>query len=300
MIMLVRWGIRIGAASIAILAVALAVLTARSSPMPAHPFTDNTGVLAIAHRGGRGLWPENTMYAFEQAARMGVDVLEFDVHRTRDGQMVVIHDDRVDRTTDGTGVVEDMNYPELARLDAGYRWTADYGATFPFRGRSIGLATFEAVLSAFPGHRMNIELKTPGAEASEQFVALLRRYDRADRTLIASFNNESIDAIQSAFPDMAFAVTARNAFIFLLMHTLRVDFAFSPSQQALQIPPNLMGLTVVTPRLVRQAHAHNLDVHVWTINDPQEMKRLLDTGVDGIMTDYPDRLLNLLGRDVLP
>ncbi|MBM3263936.1 MAG: glycerophosphodiester phosphodiesterase [candidate division Zixibacteria bacterium] len=296
MSVLIRWGVKSAIFATLALAVTLTVMAIRSEPAPHHPITDTPGVLAIAHRGGRGLWPENTMYAFENAIRMGVDVLEFDVHLTKDGKLVVIHDDRVDRTTEATGRVEEMTFDTLSRLDAGYRWTADNGGTFPFRGQNIRIPAFEEVLERFPEKRINIELKTEGTAAAEQFTQVLKRYTRTDRTLIASFNQSSIDYLQNTLPGPAYAVTGRNAFFFLVLHLFRVDFAFSATQHAFQVPAHLAGFTVVTPRFVKRAHAHNMAVHAWTINDSVEMKRLIDAGVDGIMTDYPDRLLDVLGR----
>lgn len=274
----------------------LAVLAVQSRPMANHSFTKSGDVLVIAHRGGRGLWPENTLFAFERAVKLGVDVIEFDVHLTKDHQLVILHDATLERTTDGVGNVEEMNYFDLSRLDAGYRWTADKGQSYPFRGQGIRLTKLEEVLTAFPETRMNIELKTEGRTAADQFGGALRQFQCGARVLVASFHPETIDWIRSVYPQLAFAASTWHAANFLIMNLLRIDFAFSPAANAFQIPPNVGPIPVVTPYFVQQAHHHNVDVHAWTINEKEEMLRLVNAGVDGIHTDYPDRLLAVLGR----
>ena len=132
-----KWFIRLAVAAVVILVAVLAYTSIISRPMPEHTFTDTDQLLAIAHRGGAGLWPENTLFAFQNAVRIGVDALEFDVHATSDGELVVIHDATVDRTTDGAGRVDEISWAALRELDAGYRWTADDGASFPFRGMGL-------------------------------------------------------------------------------------------------------------------------------------------------------------------
>ena len=118
----------------------------------------------MAHRGGRQLWPENTLTAFRGAAAMGVDVLEMDVHSSSDGVLVVLHDDTIDRTTDGMGLVHDYPLTALQALDAGYQWTADEGATYPFRGQGIAIPTLAEVLEAFPDAFLNVEIgNAPGS-----------------------------------------------------------------------------------------------------------------------------------------
>jgi glycerophosphoryl diester phosphodiesterase len=293
---LLKWALRLLVLLIVLAGAAVGVMAMITAPMPSHPYTDTREVLVIAHRGGRGLWPENTMYAFEQAARMGVDVLEFDVHTTADSVLVVIHDDTVDRTTDGTGRVEDLPFEALRRLDAGYRWSGDGQKTFPYRGRGLTIPTLEEALEAFPGRRMNIELKSSGMAVVERFVRTIREHQRIDRTLVASFNGETIGYLRGRHPTLATAATAREAVSFLVLHALRLDVVYIPAAQAFQVPPSLFGVPFVDRRYVRNAHRHNMDVHVWTINDPEVMRRLIDAGVDGIMTDYPDRLLGVLGR----
>ena len=135
-------------------------------------------VLLMAHRGGEGVWPSNTLYAFQQAAALGADVLELDIHATRDGVLVVRHDPFVESTTDGQGYICELTLAEIQRLDAGYTWTADGGQSFPFRGLGITIPTLEEVLAAFPNVRLNIDIKPEDPAVVAPFVALLRKYDK--------------------------------------------------------------------------------------------------------------------------
>ena len=154
--------------------------------------------LVMAHQGGNGLWPDNTLYAFERAAAMGVDVLEMDLHSTADGVLVVMHDDTVDRTTDGSGPIQSLTLEEIKALDAGYRWSADEGQTFPFRGQGITVPTLEEVFAAFPDVALNIEIKQAEPSLVEPFCQLIRAYGMGERVLVASFHQESIKACRQA------------------------------------------------------------------------------------------------------
>jgi len=166
------------------------VLNAMAQPAESRPFFSDypASVLVMAHRGGKGLWPENTLYAFREAARAGVDVLEMDIHSTKDGVLVVIHDATVERTTDGSGEVQSYTLEELRKLDAGYRWTNDDGKTFPYRSKGIQIPTLEEVLSTFPDIRLNIEIKPPDVRIAEKLCNQIRAAQSSSRVLVASFH----------------------------------------------------------------------------------------------------------------
>lgn len=290
------WAKRIFASGLIFVALGVATMAMISRPMPPHPFTANEEPLVIAHRGGCGLWPENTMFAFERAARMGVDVLEFDIRSTADSVLVVIHDATVDRTTDGAGAVAEMTVADLKRLDAGYRWTNDDGRTFPYRGQGITIPTLEEVLKTFPDIRLNIEIKPEEQAVVERFCRMIQTYGAADKTLVASFRPQTIERIRSIYPVVATAASTSDALWFWFLNTLWIGAAYQPSAHALQVPASINDMEVVTERFVEGAHRHNMAVHVWTINREEDMRRLIRMGVDGIMTDYPDRFLRVLGR----
>jgi glycerophosphoryl diester phosphodiesterase len=160
--------------------------------------------LVMAHQGGEELWPSNTMYAFERAVALGVVVLEMDLHVTADGALVLIHDETVDRTTDGTGVVEQMTLAEVKALDAGHYWTADGGQTFPFRGQGITIATLEELFQTFPDMPMNIEIKlVENTPIVEPFCQLIRQYGKQDQILVASFHEDAMAEFRAVCPEVA-------------------------------------------------------------------------------------------------
>ena len=291
--------VRIGGVALSAVGLALLWLYALDPrPRPEHPYFDANRPLVIAHRGGMGLWPENTLYAFREAVRMGVDVLETDVRATADGALVIFHDDHLARTTDGSGTVETLPLSRLQELDAAYHFSTDDGATFPFRGRGIRIPTLAEVFRAFPDTRINLEPKTERAEVAADLCDSIREANRQRTVLVSSFRHETVSAFRAACPDVATGATPREAVRFYLLSSLRMVGPIRPRADALQVFEFLGPLHVVTPRFVRHALRHNMDVHVWSVNDVGDMKRLLDAGVGGIMTDYPDRLLRLVGREV--
>lgn len=257
---------------------------------------ENAPVLVFAHRGGGGLYPENTLGAFEYSARMGVDVLELDVHATADGTLVVHHDATVDRTTDGRGRISEMTLAAVKKLDAGFPFTSDGGKTFPFRGRGIQIPTLEEIFAALPAMTFNVEPKQATPSIVKPLCEMIRARKMTDRVIVGAFRQAAIDEFRQLCPEVATSATPSEAIEFLTRSGTGLSDAYTPPMQALQIPENLGKLPVVTKEFVERAHRKNLKVHVWTINETADMERLISVGVDGIMTDYPDKLLNLLGR----
>jgi glycerophosphoryl diester phosphodiesterase len=261
---------------------------------------EKSGVLVFAHRGGGGLIPENTLEAFVYSARMGVDVLELDVHSTADGTLVVHHDASVDRTTNGQGRVNEMTLEALKKLDAGYVFTADGGRTFPFRGKGVTVPTLREIFEALPEMTFNIEPKQHTPSIIEPLCALMRERKMIDKTIVGSFNQTTIDDFRRTCPEVATSASPSEVSKFLALSKTGLGESYSPPMQALQVPRNIGGLQVVTKQFVEAAHLRNLKVHVWTVNETADMQRLIEMGVDGIMTDYPDRLLELLNRKPNP
>src|ERR1044071_3624739 len=252
--------------------------------------------LVIAHRGGAGLWPENTLYGCERAAALGVDVIETDVRATRDGELVIFHDDGVGRTTDATGTVGSFTLAELKRLDAAYRFSPDGGRTFPHRGSGVTVPTLREVFKALPRMRFNIEPKQTAPSIAAPLRRLLREYGTTERVLVASFSGAALEEFRRECPEVATSAATGEAASFLTLYRAGLAASYSPPMQALQVPEYAGGLHILTRDFVESAHARNLRVHAWTVNAEGDMRRLVETGVDGIMTDYPDRLLKLLGR----
>jgi glycerophosphoryl diester phosphodiesterase len=247
--------------------------------------------LTFAHRGGAGLWPENTLEAFRGALELGCSHLETDLRMTRDGEIVVMHDARVDRTTDGTGDVAAHTLAQLKRLDAGYRFSPD-GTSFPFRGRGLTVPTFAELCAATPAARYNVEIKERSSfDLPRALVAFIERHALSERIVVAAEHHELVrDFRRLSGRRIATSASRRECLKFWFASRLGLTAFLRLPYQALQIPVRVGKATLVTPGLLDAAHREGLAVHVWTIDDPVEMTRLLDLGVDGLMSDHPDRL----------
>ena len=260
------------------------------------------GPLLIGHRGAAGLAPENTLPSFREAAdRWVVDMIELDVRATADGKCVVIHDATVDRTTDGHGPVAEMTLAELQQLDAGYRFQ-DEGGGYPFRGQGIRVPTFDQVLAAFPTLPFTAEIKAGDAQAP--LLQTIREHRAVDRVVVAGM--EQADRSLFAGYRGALSATSRELWRFYILHRLHMSWAWPKTADVFQAPElhpwdgseEEGARRIVTPRFVRDAERKGVPVHVWTVNDIEAMERLLDWGVDGLITDRPDRGARVLAEYV--
>jgi glycerophosphoryl diester phosphodiesterase len=307
--------------SVALLALAglLVLAPAASAQLVDNPWLERTP-LNIAHQGGEIEAPSDTLYAFKTARRKGADMIETDVHLTADGRVVVLHDETVDRTTNGSGSVEQMTLAEIKRLDAAYWFIEGEGTVhdpsrpasdFTWRGVATGdrrpprrfeandftIPTLDELLAAFPNTLLNIELKPTVAMTGrlEAAVAdLLRAHGRTDDVIVASFNDQSVEIFKALAPEVHTAVPTAQVAAFWASSQGELPGSPNPQHVALQVPETFEGLTVVTPDFISDAHANDLAVHVWTINEAADMHRLLDWGADGIMTDRPTLLEQVL------
>jgi glycerophosphoryl diester phosphodiesterase len=241
------------------------------------------------------LAPENTLAAFRRAEALGVDVLEMDLRHAADDEIVVIHDETVDRTTNGQGRVRDMTLAELRELDAAYRFVDRSGGN-PLRGRGITVPALADVLLAFPEARLNLEMKEFDPEQALRLCGVLRRFHAAERVLVSSFGHPPMAAFRGACPEVATGATRRETIAFSVLNRLRLGSLYHSPAVALQVPQTFRGRRVVTPELLSLARDVNLWVEVWTVNEEADMRRLLAMGVQAVLTDHPDRLLALLGR----
>jgi glycerophosphoryl diester phosphodiesterase len=256
--------------------------------------------LCFAHRGGAALWPENTLLAFEGALGLGIEYLEMDLHLSRDGVIVVHHDADLDRTTDGHGPVRDHTLAELKRLDAGYRFNAPDGSS-PYRGQGLRIPTLEEVLELSSSAHINVEVKQRGPEIRRALLRLIERHGIDDRIFVAAAHHPIIrDFRRESGGHIATGASAREVLAFWA--TVRVGRMRPPRSfpfDALQVPvtqplaPGLPPLVVIDEAFVAAAHAHEIEVHAWVIDRPEEMRRLIAMGVDGVMTDRPDYLVQV-------
>lgn len=282
------------------LALLYLLLAAVARPRPPHPFFEGLEErpLVLAHQGGAGLWPSNTLLAFRNAWALGADVLELDLHLSLDGALVVLHDDTVDRTTDGSGPVAALTVAQLRELDAGYRFEAEDGS-FPYRGEGVRVPILAEVFESLPDARFNLEIK-PGGErgrrAAEALCALLRERGLEHRALVVSFHDEALAAFRERCPGVARAAGPGEVRLAWLLSRVGLGRLYRPRVEALQVPEASGSLRIVDAPLLATAARKNVAVHVWTIDDADDMRRLLSLGVDGLITDRPDRLQGLLDR----
>jgi glycerophosphoryl diester phosphodiesterase len=248
--------------------------------------------LIFAHRGGAGLAPENTWPAFEEAHALGVDGFELDVHVSRDGEVMVIHDDDLARTTGSSGLVTALTVDQLSEADAGATFSpADAPGTFPFRGRGVRIPRLRDLLVAFRDELFIIELKGVDAIVAERALDVVRETDSLDRVCFGGFSWRMLRALRRLEPGVCSSASREETRWSLYGSWLHLSpgWARAGGVRAFQVP-EMAGLTrVVSPRFLAAAHAADLLVQVWTVNDEADMRRLAAWGVDGLITDRPDR-----------
>ncbi|WP_044339090.1 glycerophosphodiester phosphodiesterase [Rossellomorea aquimaris] len=262
---------------------------------------ENGVPLVIAHQGGKHLAPGNTIEAFQTAVNLGVDVIETDIHITKDGHLVTIHDPTVDATTDGRGFVKDYTLKELQRLDAAYTFQ-DLNGGYSFRGKNVYVPTLEEVFQRFPNMRMNIEIKddnpdTRMEEIVQKLMGLIEEYDMEDKVLIASFDQNIINLFETYSKGrVATEGGKQEAKKFVLLHTFFLRNLYKPTVDAFQLPLQERNIDLTRSTLIQGAHRKGIHIHYWTINDKETMKMLVTRGADGIITDRPDLLMEVLDK----
>lgn len=251
--------------------------------------------LVFAHQGGEGARPSNTMIAFRHSLDVGADVLDTDMHMTRDGVLVLIHDETVDGSSNGSGEVRNMTLDELRQLDFGYTFSTDDGQTYPYRGRGHGIVTVDELFSEFTDTRFGIEIKQTTVEAATKLCALIEEHDYTQRVVVSSFSDENMSAFRDACPSVATSATTGEARRFYIFQFVRLSGFYSPPFDSLQVPEYRGGIHVLTSSFVGAARSWNLPVVPWTIDEVTDMDRIIaDFDPDGINTNYPERLVEYL------
>lgn len=283
------------------------------APSPAREAWTDRVTLHIAHQGAENEVPSATMYALKTSIRKGADMLEIDVHVTSDGEIVVLHDTTVDRTTDGSGAVEEMTLAEIKALDAAYWFVPEQHRAvttdaaeeeYVFRGIRTGdrvpppgctpedftIPTLKEVLEEFPDVMMNIEIKNGpplGTEYSIRLADMLLEHGRGDDVIVAAFQDQWTEALHLYSQDAIDTSTGTGQTAIAKAISMEVAPGGPTGfHEAYQVPVEFEGIEVVDQGcdFVADAHANGMAVHVWTINDPDTMRWLIDCGVDGIMT----------------
>lgn len=242
--------------------------------------------LVFGHRGGSRLAPENTLAAFDRAVAEGVDGLELDVHLARDGEPVVCHDARIDRTTDASGAIRDLTAEALARVDAGFRFVEGAGR-YPYRGQGFGIPTLREVVTRYPSQFLIVEMKDEDDRLAERTVEVIRAAGAVERVCLGSFHSGVLQAARRLEPRLATSASQREVRAALYRSWVGW-FPRRVPYRAFQVPERRGSVRVVSPRFVRGAHRAGAAVQVWIVDQAPDILRLLAWGVDGIITDRPD------------
>jgi len=245
---------------------------------PPHPFLDHAGPIAFAHRGGAGDAPENSLAAFARAVDLGYRYVETDAHVTADGVVLAFHDDHLDRVTDGRGEIARMPWSEIrgARIDG-----------------IEPIPQLEEILTTWPEVRVNIDPKHDAVV--EPLADLLQRLDVLDRVCLGSFSDRRLERFRAMFGDRVCTSMGPRGVGTIRTASLGLGRR-RPDGDCVQVPPTMRGVPLVDRRFVERCHGWDLPVHVWTIDDPAEMHRLLDLGIDGLMTDRLETLCDVLAE----
>lgn len=275
---------------IAGLVLLLIALIAWPAPAPvSHPYFNPVAsgrIEVIAHGGGLGHAPANTLFALQQARNMGAHVLEADVQQSKDGVLILRHDDTLDRTTNLTGLIADYDWAELAQADAGFRAELD-GISFADQG--IAIPRLDAALAAFPDARWILEIKNDTPAAARRMCEVIVAAKAETRVLVGSFHDRAMRQFRAVCPDIATSMSSGEVQSFVLAARIGVSRLVRTPAAAMQIPVKGSGLDLTHPRLLNAAKTRGIRVQYWTVNDPAEMDALLRAGADGLITDYVDR-----------
>lgn len=275
---------------------------------------ENQGPLVIAHQAGNQERPSSTNLAFEHAVEIGADVLEFDVALTKDNQLVTIHDLSLERTTNGTGLVRDHTYEEIKVLNAGFGLEDENGQPIREVSRNLYIEegayipNLEEIFTKYGDYKMVIELKDAGVDgkkSAQVFWKLVQKYDMEDKIVVACFDKETLKELRALSDDKLISSASEGEmYPFYAFYLLGLPvFNNFVSFEMLHIPVsyNIKGvnLNLLTDSLLSDAHKRNMAVYYWTINDEDEMRKLIKMGVDGIMTDRPELLIQVLKEEGL-
>ncbi len=265
---------------------------ASASKLLPNPF--RTGrTLVIPHGGGDGLYPEDTMLAYEKTMAMGADVIDVDVQKTKDSVLIAFHDPTTTRITGQARTVKASTFAELTKLDAG--WSFTKGSANPFRNKGIAIPSLESILKRFPKALLSLDLKDESTEMNAPLCSLLTRFGRTNDVFVGSNSDEQILQFRKQCPGVRTSATMVDVYA---SQNARAgnDANFVPAVSVDQPPYRMGGRTLVDRASLDWAHAHGIAILTWVVNDPKSLQHLVDIGVDGIYTSYPDRLLEILGR----
>ena len=267
--------------------------------MPGHtpvsdiPYFTSSNVSVIAHRGGRGLRPGNTIEAAVNAVNIGSDVIELDVHLTADQVLVVRHDDNINTTTNGTGLIRSMSAEDIGQYSANF-----HSVDFPNKEfkEEIKVPTLESMFEKLPNKRYLIELKPKDEVTADALCALVIKAQLEEQVIVGSFHSETLKYFRDQCPNIPTSIGQSEMVWFVLLERLKLGHLFKTESYSIQVPVSYGGYKILSPSLIELAHRLNMRVDVWTVNSPEVMREVINMGVDGVITDYPDRLISILNH----
>ena len=253
--------------------------------------------VTIAHQGGNKVYPDESLLAFTNAVDMGLQVLEVDIHRTKDGVLVINHDQTIDRLTDGSGLIREMSWSGLQQVDGAYNWSPD-GLTYPYRGKGVKILSLIAVLDAFPQQVYDIEIKQHDPPLENDLCDLLRQYGvAADQVIVASFSDETLTRFQGVCPEVATSLPVNQGTILYILSRVGLERLLPLDAVVAQLPRSFstkLGQLELDRRYINAFSKGDRQVWVWTVNDSIEMRRMVNMGVHGIITDRPGVLMDFV------
>ena len=253
--------------------------------------------VTIAHQGGNKIYPDESLLAFTNAINMGIQVIEFDIHRTKDGIIVINHDQTIDRLTNGTGLIREMSWVELQQVDGAYNWSPD-GLTYPYRGKGIKILSLIEMMDAFPQQLYDIEIKQHDPPLEKDLCDLLRKYGvAADQAIVASFRDETLARFHDICPEVAISLPVNQGTVLYILSRVGLERLLPLDAVVAQLPTTfstILGQLELDRRYIEAFAKGDRQVWVWTVNDSIEMKRLVKMGAHGIITDRPDILMDFV------
>lgn len=273
------------------------------------PFVKSlAGFTPVGHRGAQGEVPGNTIESFAHLLDIFPGaILELDVWGTCDGKIVVYHDEMLHHETDGSGPVSSYTYDEILKVDRGYRISRDGGMTYPFRNKGYRIPLLEDVLKKFPGSKISIDIKQHDTGFAAEVMKMLEKNSAVERVVIGSFNDKINRFLCEWSPVTVTSFRKWEVVKFKIFHFFRCPRLYKKKNDVLMIPEFISprgevtedeygkrGIRIITERFIKDAQKRGVPVFVWTINREENMKRLIDWGVDGIVTDYPSRLKKVM------
>lgn len=263
------------------------------APRAGRPALADDDALLVAERGAAAQAPENTLAAFQSAVDLGADILGLDVRLSADGELMVIYDETVDRTTDGMGRVSDLTLAQLKTLDAGYRFTPDGGATYPYRQKGVTVSTLPEVLSAFPDTRLRIEVQDNSPAAAERLANAIVAAQAQDRVLVGSPHDGILRQFRRLAPEVATVAGPTELRTFYFLQSFGLIGLHRALSDVYEAPIASGRLRFDSQRFIANAQALNQDVFFREVDDPVEMSRLLALGANGIVTTRPELAENV-------